>query len=191
MLATLIEDFRNDFTKNIDNVVANNLKVEDKHLIRALWLGLPLTTISQLIERGASIINYTTVYDGLSEPFDQYPLTIAIEAKLDIEYIKLLDNTYIPPVYKIWLIKKYKPTKNIILFLLKNIDNFMMTDKYTQQWDTYKYSAPFFSKARARPSKYLYNLTPLWYTPNTTQQVSRMIRSANHNKIILKRPSDQ
>lgn len=186
MLKSLIEYNRDDFTKEINSIIDNNLEVKNEHLIRALWLGLPLITISKLIDKGANI-NHCIVVPNLYGPFDQYPLTIAIETRLDIEYIKLLNNTSIPPVYKIWLIKKYKPPEDIIIFLLKDIDNFMETNTHIAQWNNDKYNASFFSNAHAKPSDYLHLYSPIisceWYNDHPKQHLSKGFRSANHNNL--------
>lgn len=100
-LGSVINSRKHDIIEEI-NYTINNSRVMDKHLIQALWLKLPIETMIRLIEKGACISNKIQIYN-----YDQYPLTTAIEIKLGIEYIKILDNKRISPAYKFWPIKHF------------------------------------------------------------------------------------
>lgn len=107
--------------------------------------------ITRLIEKGASIR-----YKIRINNCNQYPLTIAIETKLDIEYIKMLDNSGIPPSYKFWLIEHFNPTDDIIMFLLQEISKFIEDDRYIQEWLQCQWDAPFLLDGRKRAKIYSY-----------------------------------
>lgn len=178
MLALIIEQQRDEMTQEINHVLADHLPTRDEHLVRALWLRYPLDQINKLIEKGASI-KKSIVVSKFLDSFDQYPLTIAVEIGLSLEYIKVLDNDYIPPVYKYWLIQEFKPNDDIVLYLLNGICNLMEDDIYIKDWEEHRYNAPFFLRGKKKKDS-LHILEPEWNSAPMYQAIARGIRLRNH-----------
>ena len=178
MLALVIEQQRDEMTQEINQVLAGDIAIKDEHLVRALWLRFPLNQINLLIEKGASIRKSTLVGTFL-DYFDQYPLTIAVETKLPLEYIKVLDNDYIPPVYKYWLIQEFKPTDDIVLYLLNGICNLMEDNIYIKEWEEHRYDAPFFLRGKKK-GDYIHMLESSWNSSSMCQVIATGIRLQHH-----------
>lgn len=183
MLAFIIEEYRPVLTREINQILAGNHKVEDKHLVQALWLKLPLPQINKLIEQGASISSSVLVGKSL-DYFDQYPLTVAIQTKLPLDYIKVLDNDSIPVVYKFWLIQEFNPADEIVLYLLNNICNFLEDDTYLTQWREHRYHAPFFLEAKKKENS-IHGIEPEWNSSPIHQAISRGIRLHSYEDSII------
>lgn len=178
MLALVIEQQRDEMTQEINQVLAGHLPTKDEHLVRALWLRYPLNQINKLIEKGASI-RKSIVVSKFLDSFDQYPLTIAVETRLSLEYIKVLDNDFIPPVYKYWLIQEFKPSDDIVLYLLKGICNLMEDNSYIKQWEDHRYAAPFFLRAKKKKDL-IHMLGSEWNPIPMYQVIATGIRLRHH-----------
>ena len=178
MLEFITEEYRPILMREINYVLAGDIKVEDKHLIQALWLKLPLIQINKLIEKGASISSSVLVGKSL-DYFDQYPLTVAIQTKLSLDYVEVLDNDSIPVVYKFWLIQEFNPSDEVVLYLLTNISNFLEDDTYLTQWKAYRYHAPFFLEGKKKESS-IHLLEPEWNSRPIYQAIARGIRLHSH-----------
>lgn len=150
--------------------------MNDINLIQALYCELSLEDIKKIITNGADICSKRVL-----PRYDEYPLTIAIEQKLNIEYVKLLDNDTIPPVYKFWLIKHFKPSEEIIVYLLENISKFIKNDKYLQEWNVKKFESSFFERAQCKQSKIFFEAH--WNQSPMKQIISRAIRCDEHKNL--------
>ncbi|ARF08052.1 hypothetical protein Catovirus_1_102 [Catovirus CTV1] len=174
-------------TNGIKTEIINKLNYCDldgtelnKMLFQSLELKMDLHIISRIINKGANI----------NEPIEDlflttFPLTIALKNKLDLQYIKLLDTTFAGPLHKIGIMDLYKPTDDIVTFLLSNMD-----DSYLKQWEADKWNAEFWKTG--------VTVVPKIISPNFNmvvheQVVGKPIRSEPlyfyPNKAILINPS--
>lgn len=164
--------------KEITDKANNNIKIEkeDKDILfQALVLKLPLSIIATLVQNGADItVKRQSYYKD--DYMTEYPLTIAIGENMDIEYVKLLDNTLTSPIYKIGILNKFRPNNDIIEYLLSQIDNYLEhTDdnSYLKQWHDNKWTCEFWKNGRLIEYDII---TPMWHFSPLKQQVSRAIR---------------
>lgn len=114
----------------------------------ALKIGADWETIKLLLDNGAMCNSRIRpkLSKMISKPnkthHDVYPITIAIKKKLDISYIKLIYQTKkwdnVPPVHLFAILPLYKPSEDIVEYILGEIDKFVestrLADWYKDRW---------------------------------------------------------
>lgn len=130
-----------------------NMERENKdnsRIFDALDKNLSLDVVKNIVDGGADI----SVKRRVFERYYEYPLTLAIAKGLPIEYIKILYNTFVPPVHIISILNISKSPDETVEFLLEKIDEYLAPHipddsqryTYTKQWKESKCRADFWSE---------------------------------------------
>ena len=153
----------------------------------ALKIGADLETIKLLLDNGAKCDsrikpNSKSILLNPNKKYhDVYPITIALKKGLGIEYIKLLYKTKkwdnIPPVHLYAILPLYKPSDEIIEYILNEIDLYLTKESSERtilsDWREHRWNASF------------WNHTPLvhWNHTPLVQQIGRGIRLVSHKDL--------
>jgi RNA polymerase Rpb2, domain 6 len=158
----------------------------------ALKIGADLETIKLLLENGAKCNSRIKpdLSKVLSKPnkthHDVYPITIAIKKKLDISYIKLLDQTKkwdnIPPVHLFAILPLYKPSNEIVEHILEEIDKYVGTTRLAD-WLKDKWDAQFWSTGVLINYSLDMEILLPWNHSRLKQEIGRGIRTASHKEL--------
>lgn len=122
---------------------------------------------------------------------DVYPITIALKKELGTEYIKLIYKTKkwdnIPPVHLYAILPLYKPSDEIIEYILNEIDLYLAKESSERtnlsDWREHRWNASFWNGGLLINHNLDIEIEPYWNHTPLVQQIGRGIRLVSHEDL--------